>query len=129
MTSEEQIKICKVIAKACMWGHGSIAIVILGGLQEKMPTDPNWEAVYSDNVKTAAREAVGIVKDEAELLGWLSRGYWLTNYEPGELSLFNPRPMNGLAKYVVGDLADKYGRTHDQWNFDIYENQKSEVGK
>ena len=108
-----------------MWGHGGIGSVIIDGLQKKFPTKPTWREVMDANSKTAKHEAVGVVKSEDELQRWLSQGYWLTNYEPGELSLFNPPPMNGLAMYVLGELAEKYAPRHDPWNYRVFQERES----
>ena len=110
MTRDEQVKICYILAKISMFGHGWVGSTAIDDLQKHLPTDPSWQQVYGDNARQARYDAVGVVKDEKELMYWLSRGYWVTNYnaKDHELALFNPPPMNGLNKYVIGDLADKY---------------------
>jgi hypothetical protein len=125
MTDDEQRTICMEIAKACMWGQEGIACVILEKLQAALPMAEPWEVVYRKNTREARYQAVGVIRDEAELRKWLSRGYWLCNYQPGQLSLNNPPPMNGLAMYVVGELAEEYGKRHDAWNYGIYERERA----
>lgn len=118
MTDEEQDAICKAIAASCMWGHGGIGAVILDDLQERLPQARDWRAVH-EAVKTSARhEAVGVADTELEIERLLTDGYALCNYQPGELAIFRPRKFGGgLHKYIIGDLADKYGKQHDEWNF------------
>lgn len=129
MTNEEQMMICKAIARSCMWGQRGIGSVILDELQKQFPMERKWQEVHREHAKEAKREAVGVVKDEAELQFWLSRGYWLCNYEPGELSLFNPPPMNGLHMYVVGEMADQYGKLHDPHNYGVCQQRASHSGE
>lgn len=104
MTEAEQTTICREMAKACMWGQGGIASVILEKLDKALPMERAWKAVYDDNSRDAKREHMGVINDELELQGYLSRGYWLTNGD----SLFNPPPMNGLCMYVSPALYEKY---------------------
>lgn len=103
---EERVEICKAIAAACMWGHGGIAGVILDDLDKRLPGNPTWRDLHAQNQKAAEREKVGVITDEAELRRWLSRGYWLTNWDEDGCMLFNPPPMNGLFKYVSKALAE-----------------------
>lgn len=129
MTNDEQVAICKAIARSCMWGQGGIGSVILDELQKRLPMGRPWQEVYREHQRQTEYEAVGIVKDEAEISYLLSRGYWLTNYSPGELAVFNPPPMNGLHKYITGELADRYGAIHDAWNFNVYKQRAAERTK
>lgn len=104
MTEDEQKTICKEMAKACMWGQGGIASVILDKLDKALPMRASWKGVYRDNQRDAVREHMGVLDDEDELLRYMSRGYWLCNGD----SLFNPPPMNGLCMYVSDRLYQKY---------------------
>lgn len=118
MTDDEQDTICKVIAASCMWGFGGIGSVILDKLQARLPQARDWRKVHEALQQSAKYEAVGVVKSEAEIDRYLKDGFTLCNYAPGELSIFYPRTLGGgLCKYIVGDLADKYGVMHDPWNF------------
>lgn len=109
MTDNEQKAICKAIAVSCMWGQGGIASVILDRLDANGPEGPqSWNAAYREVAKTAERESVGVIESESELRGYLSRRYWLVNFDEDGCSLFNPPPMNGLAKYVSKELAAKH---------------------
>ena len=115
MTNEEQEKICRAIAVSCMWGQGGIASVILEGLDKTGPkTDTSWREVYSSVAKDARRQSMGVITDAKELDGYLRRGYWLVNYDEDGCSLFNPPPMNGLAKYVSKELADKHKKRQEE---------------
>lgn len=125
MTDDEQKIICMEIAKSCMWGNGGIAAVIIEKLDQAIPMNTPWGVAYRAHGREARREAVGVIRDEAELVALLSRGYWLCNYQPGQMSLNSPPPTNGLARYVVGDLAEKYGKTHDAWNYGICERERA----
>lgn len=107
MTEEERIAICKAIAASCMWGHGGIAAVIIQALEKKLPAEVSWQQIYAENEKTAKRESVGVITDEAELQSRLRNGYWLTNWDDDGCSLFNPPPMNGLSAYVSKELAQR----------------------
>jgi hypothetical protein len=126
MTENEQIKVCKAIASACMWGQGGLAHVIIEKLEENVKCKDKWEDVFKENKKNAEYETTGIVKDEKELEYYLSQKYTLHNYQPGELALFYPWLGGGLAKYIVGDLADKYGEIYDSWNFRVYKERAKE---
>lgn len=107
MNAEEQVAICKAIAVSCMWGQGGIASVILETMDVDGPAAPRgWLEVYREVSKPARRESVGVITERAELTRLLSRGYWLCNHDEDGCSLFNPPPMNGLAKYVSKELAD-----------------------
>lgn len=122
MTEAEQTAICKIIQKSCMWGHGGIGSVILDGLQKKFPMKRDWHDVHTKNARKARHEACGVVSNEDEIKRYLDRGYRLTNYRPGELSIFHPRASGGgLYKYITGALADKYGQRYDAWNFRVYQ--------
>lgn len=115
MTNNEQAAICKAIAVSCMWGNGGIGSVILDTLQRVLPMEQKWRTVFNENVRAAQQEAVGIITDEAELRRWTKLGYWLTNYEPDRVALFNPPPMNGLFMYVTRAVADKYKSLWSGW--------------
>lgn len=109
MTDGEQEQICRAIAVSCMWGQGGIASVILDRLDDKGPAMPKrWREVYQSVAKDAQRRQMGVITDQQELDRYLSRGYHLTNHDEDGCSLFNPPPMNGLAKYVSKELADKH---------------------
>lgn len=109
MTNEEQEQICRTIAVSCMWGQGGIASVILEGLDKSGPkSEMRWRDVYQTVAKDARRQSMGVITDAKELEGYLRRGYWLVNYDEDGCSLFNPPPMNGLAKYVSKELADNH---------------------
>lgn len=109
MTSDEQEQICRAIAVSCMWGQGGIASVILDRLDKNGPKhDASWREVYQSVAKDARRKEMGVIEDAGELQRYLSRGYWLVNFDEDGASLFNPPPMNGLAKYVSKELADKH---------------------
>lgn len=122
MTNGEQVLVCKIIAKACMWGNGGLASVIIEELDKKLKQKENWSSVFKANKRISEYEATGVIKDEEELRSYLGRGYTLHNYKPGELALFFPGIGRGLAKYVVGELADKYGEIYDKHNFNCYKN-------
>lgn len=124
ITPEEQMEICKAITKACMWGHSGLGSVIIDKLQAKLPTDPTWQRVHAANEKIAKHEAVGVVTDEKDLQGYIRGGYLLCNYSPGELSIHYPHRGGGLCKYVVGELADKYGELYDSWNFEAHQRRR-----
>lgn len=121
MTNDEQIAICKAIAKSCMWGQSGIASVILDEFERKLPMQ--WRGVYDAHAREAKREAVGVVTDEAEVHRLLRRGYWLTNYQPGEMSIFNPPPMNGLYMYLSAELAERYGPNYDSHNYAVWQSR------
>lgn len=126
MNTDEQVLICKAIAKSCMWGHGGIGSVITDKLQKSLPTDPSWQEVYTHNEKQAKYEAVGVVKDEEEIESYLRLGYPLYNYSPGELQIHNKREYGGgLHKYILGDLANKYGELYDPHNFKVVQYRKA----
>lgn len=108
MTEEEQAEVCRVIAVSCMWGHGGIAHVIMEGLDRALPQPVPWGDLYQRNQKQVTRAHVGCITEESDLDYWLSRGYWLVNFDADGCSLFNPPPMNGLHKYVSKTLAEKY---------------------
>ena len=46
--------------------------------------------------------------------------YWLSNYQPGRLTVFSPQPYGGGVGYVYGESADRLGAIHDPWNFGIW---------
>jgi hypothetical protein len=126
MTTDEQILVCKAIAKSCMWGHSGIASVIVDKLQESLPTEPYWQQLYNQNEKQAKYEAVGVVKYEEEIDRYIHLGYLLCNYTPGELQFHIPRIYGGgLFKYILGDLADKYGEIYDPYNFKCVQHRKA----
>lgn len=77
-------------------------------------TDTAWREVYQSVAKDARRKSIGVVTDAKELDGYLRRGYWLVNYDEDGCSLFNPPPMNGLAKYVSKELAEKHKQRQDK---------------
>jgi hypothetical protein len=115
MTRDEQEQICRTIAVSCMWGQGGIASVILDGLDRKGPKiDSTWREVYRSVEKDARRQSVGVITDEKELDLYLRDRYWLVNYDEDGCSLFNPPPMNGLAKYVSKELADKHKQRQEK---------------
>lgn len=107
MSPEEQAAICKAIAVSCMWGHGGLGSVILDELQTRLPATRPWHEVHAEVAKQARRESVGVVTKREQLDWYLKQGYWLTNYDDDGCELFNPRPMNGLAKYVSLELTNE----------------------
>ncbi len=128
MTEAEQIVICKVLAKSCMWGQGGIAAVILDGLERSMPM--SWHRIYAENDQQARDDATGVVVDEAELRDYLARDYRLCNYRPGRMSLHrSPAHGGGLWRAVIGELAEKYGQTHDAWNYRVYQERAAAEGE
>lgn len=110
MDEEVRIQIVKAMAIAGMWGNSGVMHVALDSMDKRIPFVPTWRDLYSQHAKEAKREEMGVIVAEEELICWLGRGYWLTNPDDDGCSLFNPSPMNGLAKYVSRDLADKYYR-------------------
>lgn len=115
MTRDEQEQICRTIAVSCLWGQGGIASVILDGLDRKGPnTGTTWREVYGSIAKDARRQSVGVITDEKELDRYLRDRYWLVNFDEDGCSLFNPPPMNGLAKYVSKELADKHKKRQEE---------------
>lgn len=124
MTRDEQILICKAIAKMAMWGRGDGCLP--QDLDKILPMTPSWQETYAAHKREAEHEHAGVVKDEEEVRFWLARGYRLTNYSPGEMMLFNPPPMGGLSKYLVGELAEKYGPIYDAHNFAVYKHRAAE---
>jgi hypothetical protein len=108
VSDEDRLKIVEAIIRACMWGQGGIAGVILENLDKTAPDDLSWQALYRQNYKRVNREAVGVIVDEGVLRNYLGSGYWLVNFDEDGCSLFNPPPMNGLASYVSKELADKH---------------------
>lgn len=125
MTPKNQKAVCMAIAKACMWGQGGIASVILDDLQQALPTEPSWHDVYRGNHRQAVRDVVGVITDESELLFYIQQGYRLTNYQPGEMSLHRPSPAGGLVKLVSAELAEKYGPVYDSWNYQVHQARRS----
>lgn len=131
MTPEEQIAICKAIAKSCMWGQGGLGMVILDELQRVCPTDQahSWRAVHDAHEKEARREAVGVVTSEEEIKYYIRERYYLCNYQPGELSIHYPSHIGGgLCKYVVGELAEKFGPIYDPHNWEVFQKRASANG-
>lgn len=108
MTLEERRVICRELAILSMWGHGWIGSSLMERLDEHLPDDPTWSQLYSDLADQAQRGHIGTIGDEARLNEYLRRGYWLCNFDDKGCALFNPPPMNGLAKYVAKPLAEKY---------------------
>lgn len=107
MTEDEQIQICKVLAVLSMWGHGWVGSTVTEHLDKGGPVGArSWQDVYRENMKPAQRASVGMVTDPEMLTYYLSRGYWLCNWDEEGCSLFNPPPMNGLYRYVSKELAD-----------------------
>lgn len=121
MTEDEQTKICKIITKACMWGHGGVGDVILEKLDKAFPMERSWLDVHKKNARTARHESVGVITTEEEIKHYLyNPDYMFCNYQPGELSIHGARG-GGLYKYVTGPLADKYGKLFDSWNYRVYQ--------
>lgn len=67
----------------------------------------------------------GYISSQEELQRLLDKGYWLTNYRPGELSLFTPAPHSGSCGRIYGVLADRLGKIHDRWNYDVWERRRA----
>lgn len=111
MTEEEQVAICRQLAVTCMWGQSGIANVLLDGLDRNVHAPKPWREVYAEHAKSAERDAVGVITDREELNGYLRQRYWLTSFDDDGCSLFNPPPMNGLARYVSKELAGQMKRT------------------
>jgi hypothetical protein len=108
MTRDEQDDVCRAIAVSCMWGQGGIASVILEELDRKSPLpEMSWTDAYKTVKSAATRSHMGVITEQAELDRYLSRGYWLANHDAEGCALFNPPPMNGLAKYVSKELAQQ----------------------
>ena len=125
MTKEEQIKICKAISASCMWGHGGIGSVIIEKLDKTVKCADKWADVFKSSKKQGEYDAVGVISNEDELRRKISDGYTIHNYKSGELSVFRPRIYGGgLHMYVLGELADKYGKIYDPHNFEVYEYRK-----
>ena len=129
MQDTEQVAICKAIARSCMWGHGGIASVIVERIAKTVAAPEDWGKVFRENKRAAEYEAVGIITDRAELDRLLACGHYCCNYRHGELAVFNPPPMNGLYKYIIGSLADEYGERYDSWNYRIYQNRVAEAAR
>lgn len=108
MTREEQITICKILARTCAWGSSAYAESVVKELQHSLPLPDGWLEVYQQHLQESIYEAVGVVKDEARVRWFMGEGYYFCNYKPGELQIHFPRHCGGgLSKYVLGDLADK----------------------
>lgn len=125
MESNAQRVICKEIIKACMWGHMGIASCIFENLDERLPREHSWQELARSLETEARHEAVGVVTTEEEVGEYLNSRYRLTNYSPGELKIFWNYRGGGLHKYIVGPLAEKYGKIHDPWNFGVYERRRA----
>ena len=63
------------------------------------------------------------------LMNSLSRGYFLSNYELGKLSIFYPSPRGGLAGEIYGEIADELGALHDSWNYRVVHERMEKKGK
>lgn len=107
MTEEEKISICKAICLSCMWGHGGIGSIVIEKLDEYLPQEYTWKEMLKKHSSKFIREHIGVISEEKELLSYLYRGYWITNFDDHGASLFNPPPMNGLYKYISKELSDK----------------------
>jgi len=55
----------------------------------------------------------------------LEKNYWLTNYRPGRMDILSRSSYGGSVGYITGPLADKLGKQHDPWNWNIH-NKKEE---
>lgn len=108
MLPSERVAIVKALAASHMWGQDGVASVFLGRLDKALPSESSWGLLYSEHAKAAQRECMGVLDDEERLNNYLTRGYWLTNYDEDGCSLFNPPPMNGLATYVSKRLAEQH---------------------
>jgi hypothetical protein len=125
MTKEDQSIVCKTVIKACMWGHGGIASVIMDNLQRDCPTEPPWDDIRRSLEKESRYEAVGSLRTEEEVRPYLAAGYIICNYEPGELSVHYPsRRGGGLCTYIVGPLADALAPLYDAHNYRVYQKRK-----
>lgn len=107
MTPDERNIICREIAILSMWGHGWIGSSLTEKLDKCLPQEPSWAELYGAMADNARRDHIGTITEEKELIDYLRRGYWLTNFDEIGCSLFNPPPMNGLRKYVAKPIAEK----------------------
>lgn len=108
ITDDARLKIVESAVVACAWGHGGIASILLEEMDKRLPCIPTWQKLYSENHARIWREKIGVITDEEELRGYMSRGYWLVNFGEDGCSLFNPPPMNGLCKFVSKELAAEF---------------------
>lgn len=129
ITKNEQIIICKILAKVSMWGHGWVGSTVTEELDKQLTCNLSWEDLYEKNKVGGEDEATGTITDEKELENYLHLRYQLCNYEPGRLDLFYPQPYGGLFKVIVGELAERYGKLYDPHNYEVYQYRAREAAE
>lgn len=126
MDSNEQRIVCKAIIRACMWGYGGLADCVFERLDKRSPQEYSWIELARSLDKEVRYEAVGVLTTEDDIVYYLDHpDYRFTNYSPGELQIFWNHTGGGLHKYIIGPLAEKYGKIHDPWNFGVYERRRA----
>ncbi len=121
MDKEDQIAICKAAYKAGFPGNTGMSMCFVDELQRVFPEFDDWRRVFDASQKDAELEKFGVLTTDEQIGGYIRSGHFLCNYEPGRLSVHYPsRAGGGLCTYITGQLAEKYGRQYDNWNFNVY---------